>query len=78
MCDSTLPKKAARSICSAFGGSARDWNVADPPTQLLAQLDGLKDTHKSWWECDTGISCQAPDWRASATQVYDLSIPAIR
>ena len=41
---------------------------------------GLKDTHKNWWECDTGIAflvSGAPDWRTRRmTQVYDLSDPA--
>jgi hypothetical protein len=65
-----------------FGGEAHEiWNVANPesPT-LLARLDGLKDTHKSWWECDTGIAflvSGAPDWRTKRmTQIYDLSDPA--
>jgi hypothetical protein len=43
-------------------------------------VEGLKDTHKSWWECDTGIAylvSGAPDWRTRRmTQVYDLSDPA--
>ena len=42
--------------------------------------EGLKDTHKNWWECDTGIAylvSGAPDWRTRRmTQVYDLSDPA--
>ena len=40
----------------------------------------MKDTHKSWWECDTGIAflvSGAPDWRTRRmTQVYDLGDPA--
>ena len=40
----------------------------------------MKDTHKNWWECDTGIAylvSGAPDWRTRRmTQVYDLSDPA--
>ena len=42
--------------------------------------EGLKDTHKNWWECDTGIAylvSGAPDWRTRRmTQIYDLSDPA--
>ena len=42
--------------------------------------EGLKDTHKNLWECDTGIAylvSGAPDWRTRRmTQVYDLSDPA--
>jgi len=39
----------------------------------------LRDTHKNWWECDTGIAylvSGAPGWRVKRmTQVYDLSDP---
>jgi hypothetical protein len=39
----------------------------------------LKDTHKSWWECDTGIAylvSGVEGWRVRRmTQVYDLSDP---
>jgi hypothetical protein len=65
-----------------FGGMAHEiWNVSDPANPVeVARLDGLKDTHKSWWECDTGIAylvSGAPDWRTRRmTQVYDLSDPA--
>ncbi|MFI5002637.1 MAG: LVIVD repeat-containing protein [Reyranellales bacterium] len=65
-----------------FGSEAHEiWNVADPANPvLLTRLGGLKDTHKSWWECDTGIAflvSGAPDWRTRRmTQVYDLSDPA--
>jgi hypothetical protein len=42
--------------------------------------EGIKDTHKNFWECDTGIAflvSGAPDWRVRRmTQVYDLSDPA--
>jgi hypothetical protein len=65
-----------------FGGQAHEiWNVADPANpQLVTRLDNLRDTHKSWWECDTGIAylvSGAPGWRVRRmTQVYDLSDPA--
>lgn len=85
ICDgSALPKgdRAAVYMLRTFGGEAHEiWNVADPanPT-LVTRLGGLKDTHKSWWECDTGIAylvSGAPDWRTRRmTQVYDLSDPA--
>src|SRR6201998_2854404 len=58
------------------------WNVADPANPVLVTRigEGLKDTHKNWWECDTGIAylvSGAPDWRTRRmTQVYDLSDPA--
>src|SRR5476649_2193209 len=65
-----------------FGGEAHEiWNTADPTNPvLITRLDGLKDTHKNWWECDTGIAylvSGAPDWRVRRmTQIYDLSDPA--
>jgi len=33
------------------------WDVTDPahPNRLNVIISGLVDTHKSWWECDSGI-----------------------
>src|SRR5947208_5832772 len=85
VCDgSGLPKgdRSAVYMLRTFGGEAHEiWNVADPANpKLITRLGGLKDTHKSWWECDTGIAflvSGAPDWRTKRmTQVYDLSDPA--
>jgi hypothetical protein len=85
LCDgSALPKgdKNVVYMLRTFGGHAHEiWNVADPSNpKLLTRLDGLRDTHKSWWECETGIAYLvggAPGWRAKRmTQVYDLSDPA--
>src|SRR5205085_7049569 len=43
-------------------------------------VKGLHGTHKSWWECDTGIAylvSGGEGWRTRRmTQVYDLSDPA--
>ena len=43
-------------------------------------MNGLKDTHKSWWECETGIAYLVggdPAWRTPRmTKIYDLSDPA--
>jgi hypothetical protein len=40
---------------------------------------GLRDTHKSWRECDTGIAdlvSGVPGWRTKRmAQIYDLSDP---
>ncbi|GAC1334612.1 MAG: hypothetical protein NVSMB26_17630 [Beijerinckiaceae bacterium] len=84
ICDGkSLPKgdPSAVYMLRTFGSEAHEiWNVADPanPT-LMTRLGGLKDTHKSWWECDTGIAflvSGAPGWRTRRmTQVYDLSDP---
>jgi hypothetical protein len=86
VCDGkTLPKgdKNAVYMLRTFGGAAHEiWNVADPANPVLVTKIGgeLKDTHKNWWECDTGIAylvSGAPDWRTRRmTQVYDLSDPA--
>jgi hypothetical protein len=85
VCDgATLPRadKSAVYMLRTFGGEAHEiWNVADPVNPVLVtRLDGLKDTHKNWWECDTGIAylVSGPtDWRTKRmTQVYDLSDPA--
>ena len=86
VCDGkTLPKgdKSAVYMLRTFGGAAHEiWNVADPANPVLVTKIGgeLKDTHKNWWECDTGIAylvSGAPDWRTRRmTQVYDLSDPA--
>jgi len=86
VCDgSTLPR-ADRSkvyLLRSFGGSSHEiWDVTDPsrPNRLTIVVSGLRDTHKSWWECDTGIAYivgGAPDWRTRRmTMIYDLSDPA--
>ena len=85
VCDGkALPKgdRNAVYMLRTFGSEAHEiWNVAEPANPvLITRLGGLKDTHKSWWECDTGIAflvSGAPDWRTRRmTQVYDLSDPA--
>jgi hypothetical protein len=60
------------------------WDVTVPenPTLVSTPVSGLRDTHKSWWECDTGIAYLVSDgrpqgWKVSRmTKVYDLSDPA--
>ncbi len=85
VCDGAkLPKgdPAAVYMLRTFGSEAHEiWNVADPANPvLLNRIAGLNDTHKSWWECDTGIAYLVsgnPDWRIRRmTQVYDLGDPA--
>jgi len=59
------------------------WDVTTPenPTLLIDVVTGLKDTHKNWWECDTGIAYLVSDgrpdgWRtARMTKIFDLSDP---
>ena len=85
VCDGAgLPKadKSAVYMLRTFGNLAHEvWNVADPAKPALAaRLDGLKGTHKNWWECDTGIAylvSGAEGWRVPRmTQIYDMSDPA--
>jgi hypothetical protein len=85
VCDGKdLPKGDPNAVylLRTFGGAAHEiWNVADPANpKLIIRLEGLKDTHKSWWECDTGIAflvSGVPSWRVRRmTEVYDLSDPA--
>ena len=85
VCDGkTLPNADRNAVymLRTFGSEAHEiWNTADPANPVLVtRLGGLKDTHKSWWECDTGIAylvSGAPDWRVRRmTQIYDLSDPA--
>jgi hypothetical protein len=69
-------------LLRVFGGQGHEvWDVTDPANpSLLARIEGLKDTHKNWWECDTGIAYLVsgdPSWRVRRmTLVYDLSDPA--
>jgi len=66
----------------SYGNSAHEmWDVTDPakPNRLNVIVKGLEDTHKSWWECDTGIAflvSGVPGWRAQRMlEIYDLGDP---
>ncbi len=80
---SSLPKGDRNKVymLRTFGNSAHEiWDVSKPEAPaLVTRIGGLKGTHKSWWECDTGIAylvSGVPGWRANRmTQVYDLSDP---
>ena len=80
-----LPKgdRSKFYMLRTFGNVAHEmWDVTDPakPSLLTTIIKGLKGTHKSWWECDTGIAYLIsgdPQWRTSRmTLIYDLSDPA--
>src|SRR5437016_7642297 len=80
-----LPKadKSKFYLLRTFGNLAHEvWDVTAPerPARLAVVVDKLKGTHKSWWECDSGIAYLVsglPDWRVRRmTQVFDLSDPA--
>jgi hypothetical protein len=84
-CDGkTLPKgdPSKTYLLRTFGGMGHEiWDVTDPAApKLVTRVSwGLKDTHKSWWECDTGIAylvSGVPSWRTRRmTEIYDLSDP---
>jgi hypothetical protein len=86
VCDGTELPKADKSkvyLLRPFGNLAHEvWDVTTPekPSKVVTVVDGLKGTHKSWWECDTGIAYLVsgePTWRIRRmTQVFDLSDPA--
>jgi hypothetical protein len=86
VCDGkTLPKGDPKKVylLRPFGNEAHEiWDTTDPahPKLVTRVVDGLKGTHKSWWECDTGIAylvSGVPGWRVPRmTQIYDLSDPA--
>ena len=68
-----------------FGNAGHQvWDVTEParPVFVKAVVEGLKATHKNWWECDTGIAYLVSDgrpqgWRTNRmTKIYDLSDPA--
>jgi len=82
---SDLPKgdRSKVYLLRTLGNAAHEiWDVTDPakPSLLTTVVKGLKGTHKSWWECDTGIAYLVSGiegWKVRrATQVYDLSDPA--
>ena len=80
-----LPKgdKSKVYLLRNYGDAAHEiWDVADParPMRVSTVVDKLKGTHKSWWECETGIAflvSGVQEWRVRRhPQVYDLSDPA--
>jgi hypothetical protein len=85
VCDGkTLPKGDPNAVymLRAVGSVGHEiWNVADPANPVLVAKigEGVKDTHKNFWECDTGIAylvSGVPTWRTRRmTEVYDLSDP---
>lgn len=79
-----LPR-AARDrtyLLRTLGHSAHElWDVTlpGPPARIAIVADGLRGTHKNWWECETGIAYLVsglPGWRTwRMTQVFDLGNP---
>lgn len=58
------------------------WDVTRPrnPRLVTTVVSGIVETHKNFWECNTGIAylvSGVPGWRVERmTQVFDLSDPA--
>jgi hypothetical protein len=85
ICDGkTLPKGDPSKVymLRVFGGKGHEiFDVTDPANpKPISSIPSERDTHKNWWECDTGIAflvSTEPGWRARRmTVVYDLSDPA--
>ena len=86
VCDGrALPKGDPNNtyLLRVFGGKGHQiYDVTDPakPALIWQREDELNDTHKSWWECDTGIAylvSGVPGWRVNRmTEVYDMSDPS--
>jgi len=81
---SDLPRadKSKVYLLRSFGNVAHEiWDVTDPakPERVSVVVTGLRNTHKNWWECDTGIAYVVsgpPDWRTRRmTKIYDLGDP---
>ena len=75
--------QAGRAYLLRAGASYHQvFDVTDPaqPELLSLVVDGLTDTHKSWWECDTGVVylvSGVPGWRTDRMmQIYDMSDPS--
>lgn len=78
-------------LLRAYGNVGPDeahqiWDVTDPsaPSLLTTIVSGLNNTHKNWWECDTGIAylvagSKSDGWHQSGSaqhiKIYDLSDP---
>jgi len=88
VCDGRdLPKgdRAKTYLLRTLGKVAHEmWDVTDParPSMITTIVSGLGETHKNWWECNTGIAYLVADgrpqgWRTNRmTKIYDLSDPA--
>jgi hypothetical protein len=88
VCDGKELPRGARDktyLLRSFGNSAHQiWDVTSPakPVFVTTIVEGLKQTHKNWWECNTGIAYLVTDgrpfgWRTNRmTKVYDLGDPA--
>ena len=87
VCSGSVLPRGARGkwyLLRSLGSTAHEiYDVTDPahPARLTVIVSGLDHTHKSWWECDTGIAylvANAPSegWKGQHMKIYDLSDPA--
>ena len=81
--DRTYMLRAISAVITEVNTSRHEvWDVTDPfePVFVKTIVNGLQDTHKSWWECDSGIAYLVgakPGWRVPRmAKIYDLSDPA--
>src|SRR6187455_3242952 len=51
-------EEGGAQMVRVFGGKAHEiWDVSDPTNpSIITRLESGRDTHKNWWECDTGIA----------------------
>src|SRR5437016_14449783 len=77
VCDGRELPRADRSkvyLLRTFGNSGPEvWDVTEPtrPERVTVVVSGLRQTHKNWWECDTGIAYLIPGdpaWPTTRTQ----------
>jgi hypothetical protein len=85
VCDGkTLPKGDPSKVylLRTFGTRAHEiWDVTKPENpERIVRLPDLRDTHKNFWECDTGIAylvSGVQGWRVRRmNEAYDLSDPS--
>ena len=86
------PGRNKHYLLRATANSHEVYDVTDPsrPKLVATVVGNLRNTHKSWWECDTGIAYlvsdgtdlvhatpSSPNWRTNRmTQIFDLGNPA--
>ncbi len=64
-------------LLRSYGNSAHEiYDVTNPstPTRIAAIGGDLRDTHKSWWECDTGIAYLVSGVPGLARRAHDAGL----
>jgi len=85
------PSRTKHYLLRATASSHEVYDVTNPsnPSLVKTVVANLPNTHKSWWQCDTGIAYLVsdgtglatanpsfPNWRTTRmTQIFDLSNP---